>query len=251
MTPPSLAPVPGEPPQHPTDDLAALLTGDLDLTRTRAVGVHLRRCPACREELVEVAVATGTLRRVERTGLDEPEVVAPLTVVPDDEVAAPAAGDGPAGVVVPLDDHRRARRRWVSVAAAAAVLVLVVGSAVGIARLRGPSAGGEVQVALQPEGGSSGTGSVSMVDAGSSSVMTVTTRQLPPPPAGSFYEVWLFEPDSGQMLPVGVLPHDRQSASFTLPDELVGRYKAVDISVQPDDGRMVHSDESVLRGSYA
>ncbi|MFN8041218.1 MAG: anti-sigma factor [Acidimicrobiales bacterium] len=249
MTPPSLAPVPGEPPQHPTDDLAALLAGELDLARTRAVGAHLRRCPACRDELVEVAVATGTLRRVERTGLDEAEVVPPLTVVPDDEGGSTAGADAVAPVVA-LDDRRRARRRWPAVAAVVALVVLV-GGAVGVARLRGPASGGEVQVALQPEGGSAGSGSVSMVDAGSSSVMTVTTRQLPPPPDGSFYEVWLFEPDSGQMLPVGVLPHDRQSASFTLPDELVGRYKAVDISVQPDDGRMVHSDESVLRGSYA
>ena len=247
MTPPSLAPVPGEPPQHPTDDLAALLAGELDLARARSVGAHLRRCSTCRDELVEVAVATGTLRRVERTGLDEAEVVPPLTVVPD---AEPAPG-APVAPVVALDDHRRTRRRWPAVAAAVVALVVLVGGAVGVARLRGPAAGGEVQVALQPEGGSTGTGSVSMVDAGSSSVMTVTTRQLPPPPDGSFYEVWLFEPDSGQMLPVGVLPHDRQSASFTLPDELVGRYKAVDISVQPDDGRMVHSSDSVLRGSYA
>ena len=81
MTPPSLAPVPGEPPQHPTDDLAALLTGDLDLTRTRAVTAHLRRCPACRDELVEVAAALGVrqaLHRVDGGDARRAEVVAVL-----------------------------------------------------------------------------------------------------------------------------------------------------------------------------
>lgn len=250
MTPPSLAPVPGEPPRHPTDDLPGLLAGELDLDRIAGLTAHLRTCAACRTELVEVAGAYGALHRVERTGLTDTETVPPLAVAPDaEEAAATTAGDG--ATVTALPTHR-SRRAPVLAAAAAAVLLVVLG-VVAVVRDRGSGGGGEAaqRVVLAPEGGSAGTGYVEMADAGPSSVMTVSTSSLPPPPQGSFYEVWLLDPDSGQMLPVGVLPHDRGSATYTLPDDLVGRYKAVDISVQPDNGAMVHSNESVLRGSYA
>ncbi len=248
MTPPSLAPVPGEPPRHPTDDLPALVAGELGLDRVGAVTAHLRTCAACRAELVEVVAGFGALHRIERTGLTEPETPPPLRVAPDEEPAAPSVvGTGATVTALP---GRRSRRTPLLVAAAAAVVVVLAG-VVALVRDRTQGGTGEVRVALAPEGGSSGSGYVEMDDAGPSSVMTVSTSSLPAPPQGSFYEVWLFDPDSGQMLPVGVLPHDKGTATYTLPDDLVGRYKAVDISVQPDNGSMVHSNESVLRGSYA
>ena len=81
-----------------------------------------------------------------------------------------------------------------------------------------------------------------------STTMTVTTT-LPGPPAGSFYEVWLLQPESGQMLAVGVLPNDG-TGTYAVPADLIDRYHAVDVSVQPDNGNAAHSNDSVLRARY-
>ena len=93
-------------------------------------------------------------------------------------------------------------------------------------------------------------GVVTMTDAAGEQTMTVDTTQLPPAPEGEFYEVWLLQPDTGQMLAVGVLPHSG-STEFTLNPEIVANYQAVDISLQPDNGVIAHSGNSILRATYA
>jgi hypothetical protein len=55
---------------------------------------------------------------------------------------------------------------------------------------------------------------------------------------------------AGPLRPGGVLPADGQ-APFTLPASVVGRYQAVDISLEADDGDPAHSRHSLLRGRYA
>ena len=115
--------------------------------------------------------------------------------------------------------------------------------------LTGPT----TQVALEPVGPTPATGTVTMAEVegtdGAEQLMSVDTSLLPPAPDDAFYEVWLLQPDTGQMLAVGVLPSD--AASFTLPAALVANYQAVDVSLQPDDGGVVHSVDSVLRATYA
>ena len=104
---------------------------------------------------------------------------------------------------------------------------------------------------LQPEGTVvAARGLIEMSGAGDDQVMTVKTAELPPAPAGSFYEVWLLQPGSGQMLAVGVLPGSG-TGSYALPADILGRYQAVDISLQPDNGVITHSGDSVLRAEYA
>jgi hypothetical protein len=79
--------------------------------------------------------------------------------------------------------------------------------------------------------------------------MTITTRDLPRPRAGQFYEAWLLDPVTRKMLPLGQLGPSG-AASFELDDRLVGRYAAVDVSLEDDDGDPQHSVTSVLRASY-
>jgi anti-sigma-K factor RskA len=62
--------------------------------------------------------------------------------------------------------------------------------------------------------------------------------------------VWLLDPDAGTVFAVGVLPPDGQ-ARFTLPASVVGRYQAIDVSLEADDGDPAHSKRSLLRGRYA
>jgi hypothetical protein len=80
--------------------------------------------------------------------------------------------------------------------------------------------------------------------------MTVTTDHLPALRPGQYYEVWLLDPNAGTVFPVGVLPPDGE-ARFTLPASVVGRYQAIDVSLEADDGDPAHSKHSLLRGRYA
>ena len=55
---------------------------------------------------------------------------------------------------------------------------------------------------------------------------------------------------AGTVFPVGVLPRDGE-ARFTLPASVVGRYQAIDVSLEADDSDPTHSKHSLLRGRYA
>jgi anti-sigma-K factor RskA len=110
--------------------------------------------------------------------------------------------------------------------------------------------GSERTVPLAGVGAVAASGRASMAGDGGDRRMTVTATGLPALGPGQFYEVWLLDPDAGTVFPVGVMPADGR-ANFTLPASVVGRYQAVDISVEPDDGNPAHSKHSLLRGRYA
>ena len=55
---------------------------------------------------------------------------------------------------------------------------------------------------------------------------------------------------AGTVFSVGVLPRDGE-ARFALPASVVGRYQAIDVSLEADDGDPTHSKHSLLRGRYA
>jgi hypothetical protein len=105
------------------------------------------------------------------------------------------------------------------------------------------------QVALQAVGPQPAQGTVKMSGAGTSKTMVVTTDLAPASPR-SYYEVWLLDTRTNGMVAVGVLP-TTGTAHFTLPSDLVARYDAVDLSLQPDNGVTTHSADSVLRARYA
>lgn len=97
--------------------LGAYLIGALDPADRSAVAKHLDGCPACREELAELAGIPGLLGRLtadEAAALDEPRV-----------------GEQPPVLTAAL--HRvavaRRRRRWRWLAGAAAAVVLGIGGA--------------------------------------------------------------------------------------------------------------------------
>ncbi len=228
---------------HPSDELVALIGGELDLATLREVVRHVRRCPHCQSELVEVAAGLGALRAVEADGLDDiaeppPLAVHPLEIAPSaDTTSSPP-------------QPRGSRRRLTVVVAAAAAAVVVVLSAGAVVQSRNAVEAPAVSAELVAKGAVDAGGVVTMTDAAGDQVMSVSTTQLPAPPTGSFYEVWLLQPDTGQMLAVGVLP-DNRSATFALPADIVANYQAVDVSLQPDNGVIAHSGDSVLRATFA
>lgn len=131
---------------------------------------------------------------------------------------------------------------------AAAVIAIV--ATVAIVRLRDPSSEpASSRVVLDAIGDPRAQGTVSMHSEGGNQVMVVSTN-LPRAARGHYYEVWLLDTATNGMVAVGVLPSNGQG-EYTLPSALLRRYDAIDLSLQPDDGRIVHSSDSVLRAKYA
>jgi anti-sigma factor RsiW len=216
--------------EHVVEELPALVGGELDLDETRRVTNHLRACAECRQELVEVAAGIGLMRRL-------------------DEVSAVPV-DVPEPLPVSLESVRRSRSRPAVLVAAAAAILLLVGVAVAGFTLTGSDdSGPSARVVLAPVSTDNARGSVAMRTAGSAQAMEVDTS-LDAAPSDGYYEVWLLDRDSGQMLPVGVLPPDGRG-TYRLSGELLERYDTVDISLQPDDGSTEHSKDSVLRANYS
>lgn len=226
--------------RHP--DLAALLRGELTNAAALECAAHTRACRSCQDDLLDLALGHGMLSSAVRTlGPD------PASEAAREDTPLPAA------LRRPLTPARR--RRLVAVAVAA---VLALGAVATTAALRlggedaGPPAAAEQTATLEPvaPGSVRPSGRVSMATlAERVTRMRVETVDLPRPPRGGFYYVWLFDPASNKMLPLGqVVPGHR--ASFDVPAALVAAYSAIDISLETDDGDPGHSVTSVLRASY-
>jgi hypothetical protein len=230
--------------EHPYDELPGLLLGELNRAEVTVVSNHLATCDDCRRELVVLAAASASLRATAH----QAEAVAAAGEVTGP--AGPAGGERPVGPAVQPGPAARAgwRRRPLLGLAAALALALVAAVVLWTGPLRpGRSAS---TVALAGVGPVAASGQASMAGDGGDRRMTVTAAGLPALGPGQYYEVWLLDPASGTVFPVGVLPRDGE-ARFTLPASVIGRYQAIDVSLEADDGDPAHSKRSLLRGRYA
>jgi hypothetical protein len=210
---------------HVVDDLPALLSGELERAGLSRVVKHLDDCDACRRDLVDISAANAALRAVAPVLAVESSPVAPATV---------------------KQIPRRRRPQLVGLAAAVVVLAGIASVPLSLRHHRSGVRTVDL-VAVGPS--SSAGGTVSMTPTKAAQDMLVNAVDLAAPPAGSFYEVWLFNPASGKMLPVGVLSVTGAS-HYQLADDLVASYTKVDVSLQQDNGNPAHSNTSVLRASY-
>jgi len=204
--------------RHPRDDLPELLLGELPPATAGAVDRHLAGCDPCRRDLAAVAVASSALRDAARL---------PFPDLPSSR-----------------EKDRRRRGRWL-LAVAAAVLALVLGIG-GLTLGRDRDAGQTVALAA-PVGRASAQ--ARMRGAGDDQIMTITASDLPRPPAGAWYEVWLVG-DAGEAFPVGVLAPDGEGV-WRLPADVAARYRAIEVTLERADGDPSRSDRAVLRGAYA
>jgi hypothetical protein len=90
-------------------------------------------------------------------------------------------------------------------------------------------------------------GAVTVRALGETREMLITTKRLPKLLPDQFYEVWLLQPATNKMLPVGVLPPSG-SGSFELAAVVMSQFSAIDVSLQANNGDPAHSSRSVLRG---
>lgn len=248
---------------HEAPDLVGLVGAELGRDGTIGAARHVKRCPACTEELIDLVVAHAALV----AAADVNRELAPLdTTITDhtksertDERELEQDGEPvwpafPPLVLAPrpgaAEREPRKRRRLVNVLAIAAAAVALAVLAVTFAGQH-PAARGPV-VAQAPlrrlETSPSTTGTVTVLAQGPTRNMIVRTKNLASPPNQKFYEVWLLDPATQKMLPVGVLPPSG-TGEYQVTATLMAGYSAVDVSLQADNGNPAHSQTSVLRAS--
>jgi anti-sigma-K factor RskA len=261
------------------DELTLLALGE---PADDAAADHLASCPQCRAEL---AALTATVSLARAGG---PETAAPLppasvwagiagtldfagaAATPDgtagsatspgeraraDALARPRPasppGPDPAPVAVPRPWFRRTGP-LTAAAALALIVAMGVGWAVGRTTKGTPAPSVVSSAALaplpdSPEQAASGTARIER--SGDQSLLSVDASGLPAP--DGFYEVWLFDPGSGAMVPMGNLDPG-QRGTFPMPPNLdPGHYPVVDISAEKFDNDPEHSEVSVLRGKLS
>jgi hypothetical protein len=236
------------------DDLPSLLSGELSPAREREVADHLDACDPCRRELAVVARAAAWLQDAVRL-----EMAPEMLIAAEGQAAEPVTLPP---LTLPKHSWSPTRRgsprrstpppsRWLTAAAVAVLLVAGVlgGIVVGRASNRGNADQRTVAMAPVP-GGLTVNGAAGKARLAADGGMNLNVKGLPAPPGQDFYEVWLFDPPSGRMLAVGVLPPTGKG-SYSLPASLEDSYSAVEISLEPNDGNPAHSKVSVLRGPLA
>jgi len=227
---------------HCDAELFALLAGELGREETLAVVAHLRECGACTSELVSVAVAYGSLRAARRVE-DYLDVRGDVAIAE----AVPLVGRDQQP---PLQFRTRHRQRVLSLVAAAVVVVAAAtGVSLALSLSRHPSPPVSAVAALHHmDAPVAATGEATVRTVGLTRQMEVVTKGLPTAPVNHYYEVWLLQPTTNKMLPVGVLSPAGES-TYALASSIMAQYSAVDISLQTNDGTTAHSLVSVLRGS--
>ena len=202
---------------HPHERLISLAFGEPD----DDASAHVAECASCRAEL-------ATLRQVVAVG------------------AEPAPVD--------LAEQRRRRRgprRWpawataVTAAAAAAVVAVAATLAIvwsGVGRTPDEIVA-SAALAAYGETPRSAHGEAEVLADGR---LRLEVRDLPP--VSGYYQVWLIDPKTMEMFPLGVVDNG-SDAQLPLPSDVdLTQYSVVDVSAELFDNNPAHSGDSLLRG---
>ena len=173
--------------------------------------------------------------------------------------ATPAtAPDAAPEGVAPVVDLSARRRRWSTVLISAAAAVAVIAGVGVFAATRADSSPTELAAAelLPYQGAQVGeaAGQVELIDDGDQLSLRVDMRDLPAPAPGTFYELWLIDPTTGEPVSVATMKDGSSDVvtEISLPSGTdPTRYDVVDVSVQEEDAGPEHSGNSVLRGTLA
>ena len=170
-------------------------------------------------------------------------------VQPAAREAAPADGGG---TVVPF---RPRRARTVAYAAGAAALAAAAAVAVTIGVSGDDLGDPDFSAAIAPAEGSPSevvSGEAELYRPHSTDgLVRVELRDVPAPPSGHHYEVWVLREGSDAMESVGSFTPSGDSVDLELPLPGPGDYVAVDVSVEDDGGSAEHSDTSLATGSFS
>ncbi len=266
---------------HP--DLVALLRGELSLQAATQAADHLNECASCQHDLADVVLGHSLLlasarrvgavpvvpppfdrlqERLDTPVTGTPVTHAPVSGTPVTRASSPLPTGSGAGPARPLPQRLLAG----SIAASAVLLVAGIAFVLGRAPLENEATDTEsVEAAATwdlrpvassaPDGAAESAGGlVSLAstseDGTDTARITITPRGLPTPAAEQFYYAWLLEPRTQKMLPLGQL-NAAGTTTFEVSQDLASDYRAVDISLEADDGDPAHSPVSVLRARFA
>jgi hypothetical protein len=235
---------------HAPDDLLALhATGD---PLPEPISRHVAGCQVCTARLAEFSRLVTIGRTTSRSDVPagaSPEVWADIKA----ELTAPAtdeSADAGADVVSIGSTRRRWTTSWLVAAVAAGVVAGAVLTAAGgvltddeQAPVAAPPVVAETTLAALPK--KQGSGRAEIVETGQGKELVVDVSDLTS--GDGFYEVWLIDPDTFQMVGLGALTNTE--GRFPIPDGLdLSEYSVVDVSLEPFDGDPVHSRDSLVRG---
>lgn len=230
--------------------LAGLALGEPD-PLALAPRVHLVWCRHCAGRLADLRKIVSTGRAGQPYPLREPR---PGTLA---AIQAELAGDRspvtsveppaqPSAVARPVAASRRGPRYVPRLVAAAAVLAVAVG---GTVWYRVAAEDIVARATLTPLPEKSGEGQARLVRKDGAQELAIDVKGAAP--VGVFEELWLINADGRRMISLGVVPPDGR-ASYPVPAALKGKgYTIVDISLEPYDGNVKHSHNSVLRGTLS
>ncbi len=214
--------------------VAAYVLGALPQSEEREFEAHVAGCDACQAEVATLRAAADALPASAAPVEPPPELRSRIMGIVRSEAellraAGPAADRPPQ----PVPD----RRRWwqgfglrPAVALAATAAALVIGGVAGFA-LNGGGDGVRNRVATVTAQGASASLRIESGGAG-----TLTVRDLPRPPRGAVYQVWL-QRGTGAPVPTDALfePRADGSASVAVPGDLQ-RADRVLVSTEPAGG---------------
>jgi len=214
------------------EDVASYLLGALPPDELATFETHLDGCPECRREVEELRVAADALP------MSVPVVAPPaalkgriMAIVESEAQLLAAAGRDADAPPVPA----RRERRWTGwfmrpgVALACAAVLLVLGGVGGALLAGGGEEARTVTAQAEPNGADV---RLEIGDDGA----TLVARDMPAPPAGRIYQVWIKRPGQDPQ-PTSVLWSVRGdgSAEVAVPGSLDG-VEAVLVTDEPQGG---------------
>ena len=208
----------------------------LDDLERAAFERHLAECAECRAEVASLRETAALLASAEAT---EPPAGLRARVLADISTVRPLPPE------VPVAQPRRRRTARLLVAAAAAVVLIGAGAVVWQQPWEGsPSVTESVLAADDAQSTTLELGEASATVTHSDSVgrAVITTDDMPPPPKGKVYQLWLQQPDDG-MVSAGLMPVDPDQT--VLLDGDAATATAVGITVEPAGGSPEPTSEPI------
>ncbi len=237
------------------DRLVLLALGEAAADPTESS--HVAQCTACREDLDATREVAETGRRTQDlTDLPHPPPRVWRGIEAATGVSPEPATPHPARTTWPAPSRRRRGSRLRVPALVAAASSAAVAITLGVPRLvdRPPpervAATADLAAVPAAQSDASGvSGAARVLDGADGERLHLHVTGLPLRPG--YYEVWLINPDTSQMVSVGVL-RDSGDELLPLPSTIdLRRYRLVDVSAEEYDGDVTHSGRSLLRGTLA
>jgi anti-sigma-K factor RskA len=219
------------------ESAGAYVLGAMPAAEREAFEAHLSTCPECREEVEELRPAAEALPMA--SPLMTPPPALKDRIMAEVEREAELLGAAGAGADRPARTERRRRGSWLSGwrLAPVAATVLAAGVLVGVS-LGGPD---ERTISANVEA----AGASAELHVEGDQAMLVA-ENLPAPPEGRVYEVWLMPKDSDVPRPTNVLFMPREDGSVEAAIPSVDGVHQVLVTDEPHGGRDEPSGELLI-----